>query len=458
MQIPGLSVGIVADDLTGACDTALQFFSAQAQTHILLDFQKLANQELSQAASEQDNQVWAINTGSRHMQPLEAQSMVRQAVAFGRDKLGVENFYKKIDSTLRGHIAQECLGMLDELKAQCAVIVPAYPQEGRRTVGGYQLVRGVPVEKTVVARDPLFPVRQSHVPTLLEQATRPGLVGHIPLSMVLHGAGPVLVKLKELIEEGKKLVVIDATSHEDLEQIALAIEKAQKYARVVPCGSAGLANALAALWTNRPELGANPVKGKRSLQASPSPILIVNGSTTDTTRTQTLRLMENYAYYGQGSSLELFELTPDQILGLSPLDGLLENLLAALGERNTVVLSSALKEEACARTMNLAKEHNLSDLEASERAQKVLSMLAESVYRHKPVKLVLVGGETTCQVCQDLRSTQLEILAEADDSIPLSTDSQGRWIITKSGGFGTPLALANVVKFIKQHESTSVHA
>jgi uncharacterized protein YgbK (DUF1537 family) len=72
--------------------------------------------------------------------------------------------------------------MLDELKAQCAVIAPAYPQAGRRTVGGYQLVRGVPVEKTVVARDPLCPVRQSHLPTLLEQSSRPDLVGYIPLS------------------------------------------------------------------------------------------------------------------------------------------------------------------------------------------------------------------------------------------------------------------------------------
>lgn len=457
MQIPGLSVGIVADDLTGACDTALQFFSAQAQTHILLDFQKLARDE-GTLDSDEENQVWSINTASRHMEPLEAQAMVRQAVAFCRDKLGVENFYKKIDSTLRGHIAHECLGMLDELKAQCAVIVPAYPLEGRRTVGGYQLVRGVPVEKTVVARDPLFPIRQSHLPTLLEHATKPGIVGYIPLAMVLHGAGPVLVKLKELIEEGKKLIVIDATSNEDLEQIALAIEKAQKYAKVIPCGSAGLANALAALWTNRPENNALPLKQKPSLQVHPSPILIVSGSTTDTTRQQTLRLVENYPYYGQGSSLEIFELTPDQILGLSPLDELQDKLLNALGERNTVVLSSALKEEAYARTVNLAQEHNLPESEASQRAQKVLSHLAEEILKRKSVKLVLVGGETTCQVCDELRSNRLEILAEADDSIPLSVDNLGRWIITKSGGFGTPLALANVVKFIKQHESTSVHA
>lgn len=457
MQIPGLSVGIIADDLTGACDTALQFFFGQAKTHILLDFQKLVKED-APVISDEENQVWSINTGSRHMEPLEAQAVVRQAVALCRDKLGVENFYKKIDSTLRGHIAHECLGMLDELKAQCAVIVPAYPQEGRRTVGAYQLVRGVPVEKTVIARDPLFPVRQSHVPTLLEHATKPGLVGYIPLAMVLHGAGPILVKLKELIQEGKKLVVIDATSNEDLEQIALAIEKAQKYAKVLPCGSAGLANALAKLWTNTPEEGLVESARKQQLSVASSPILIVSGSTTDTTRQQILRLMENYPYYGQGSSLEIFELTPDQILGLSPLDDLREKLLAALGERNTVVLCSALREESYGRTVNLAQEHNLSETEASQRAQSVLSRLTEEIFQRKSVKLVLAGGETTCEVCQEMHSTRLEIMAEADDSIPLSIDNQGRWIITKSGGFGSPLALANVVKFIKQHESTSVHA
>jgi uncharacterized protein YgbK (DUF1537 family) len=330
--------------------------------------------------------------------------------------------------------------------------------EGRRTVGGYQLVRGTPVEKTVVAKDPLFPVRQSHLPTLLEQVTKPELVGYIPLSLVLHGAGPVLVKLKELIEDGKKLVVIDATSNEDLEQIALAIEKAQKYARVIPCGSAGLAHALTNLWTNRPEDNALSFKQSRALQAPPSPILIVSGSTTDTTRQQIVRLAENYPYYGQGSRLEIFELTPAHILGLSPLEELRDKLLAALDERNTVVLSSALKEETYALTLSLAKEHNLPEASASEQTQKVLSQLADEVLQRKHVKLVLIGGETTCQVCEQLKSTQLEILAEADDSIPLSVDNWGRWIITKSGGFGTPLALANVVKFIKQHESTSVHA
>jgi uncharacterized protein YgbK (DUF1537 family) len=456
MQIPGLSVGIVADDLTGACDTALQFFSSHSNTHVLLDLQTALKEGPLQGDTE-GNQVWSINTGSRHSNPHEAQAYVRQAIALCRDRFGVENFYKKIDSTLRGHIAHECLGMLDELKAQCAVIVPAYPEESRRTVGGYQLVRGIPVEKTIVARDPLFPVRQSHLPTMLEQSTKPEIVGHIPLSQVLHGAGPILIKLKELIGEGRKLIVIDATSSEDLEQIALAIEKAQKYARVLPCGSAGLAQALANLWMNEPEGDIFPRKAA-NLSTPASPILIVSGSNTDTTRQQVLKLIENYTYYGQGSQLEIFDLPPDQILGLAPTNDTIQRILTALDGRNTVVLSTALKEEAYSRTLAMARENNITEHQASERAEETLSRITAEIVQQKTVKLILTGGETTCRVCDAIGSQELRILAETECSIPLTIDNAGRWIVTKSGGFGTPMALANVVKFIKQKETTSVHA
>lgn len=457
MQIPGLSVGIVADDLTGACDTALQFFTTHAKTHILLDFQRAA-QTPPLPEQAQDNQVWSLNTGTRHTEPYEAQALVRQAVSLCRDRFGVENFYKKIDSTLRGNIALECLGMLEEMKAQCAVIAPAYPQQGRRTVGGYQLVRGIPVEKTVVARDPLFPVRQSHLPTLLGQQANPELVGYIPLSQVLHGAGPILVRLNELIKDGKKLVVIDATSTEDLEQIALAIEKAQKNGKVLPCGSAGLAQALSDLWAAEPEENKILQFPKAQLSLPSSPILITSGSTTDTTRQQIMRLIENYTYYGQGSQLAIFDLPPDQILGLSPVDDTMSRIIEALGERNTVVLATALQEEAYLRTVTLAQEHNITETDASHKAQEVLARMTAEISRKLPVKLVLTGGETTCEVCARLDIQELEIIAEADESIPLTRDNHGRWIVTKSGGFGTPLALANIVKFIKQRESSSVHA
>jgi D-threonate/D-erythronate kinase len=149
MQIPGESIGIIADDLTGACDTALQFHAEGANTRILLDYSSA-----SQAASIQ---TWLVNTDSRHMEPLDAVAAVRKSVRFMHQTIGVDRFYKKIDSTLRGHIAQECLAVLDELKWKAAIIAPAFPDEGRRTVGGYQIVRGLPVGQTETALDPCFP-------------------------------------------------------------------------------------------------------------------------------------------------------------------------------------------------------------------------------------------------------------------------------------------------------------
>ncbi len=458
MQMPGLSVGIIADDLTGACDTALQFYDTDSESYILLDLPANEQDLALPNLPGNESRIWSVNTASRHCNPHEAHARVRQAVALCRNRYGVENFFKKIDSTLRGNIAHECLAMLDELKAQCAVIVPAYPQEGRRTVGGYQLVRGVPVEKTALGRDPLSPVRSSHLPTILEAATRPEIVGHITLSDVLHGAGPILVKLKALIEDGRKLIVVDATTVEDLEQIALAIEKAQKYHKVLPCGAAGLGRAIAGLWAI--DYRESPKHSSRSnaLSAPPTPIFIVSGSTTDVTRQQIMKLSENYTYYGQGSQLILFELQPEQILNIHDLETLTAKIIEALDGRNTVVLSTSLKEDSYIRTIEMAEAIQLTPQQASKMAEEALGRITAAILRKKAIKLVLAGGETTRQVCQTIQSHALEIVAEADASIPLMIDRQGRWIVTKSGSFGSPLALANVVKFMKQKETLPINA
>src|SRR6478609_11664051 len=452
MQLPVSSVGIIADDLTGACDTALQFFGSRTRARILVNLPDSSSSLPVRQEERGQNAIWAINTSSRHCAPYEAQALTRSALALCRDRYGVDHFYKKIDSTLRGHIAQECLGLLDELKAQCAVIVAAYPAEGRRTVGGYQIVRGVPVERTIVARDPLFPVRQSHVPTLLAQNTRADLVGHVSLSEVLHGAGPILVKLKELVGQGRKLVVVDAATNEDLEQIALAIEKARKYAQILPCGSAGLAKALADLWMEE----SSEQEEELRLQTQPSPLLMVIGSNTETTRQQLRKLVEQYPYFGLESKLEVFEIPAEIALGLVPPDDLIRQITQAMGERNTVVLSSASTEEAYRRTVTLANEHGMEDVQASRAVQETLGnmvkMLAQLMGNFK---LLLAGGETTCHVCDAINAQELEILAEVEASIPLTQDNNGRWIITKSGGFGSPMVLLNAVRFVQQYEVSS---
>ena len=213
---------------------------------------------------------------------------VKQAAKILADDLNVEYFYKKIDSTIRGHIAVEALGVLDALEWDAAVIIPAFPQEGRTTIGGYHLLKGIPIERTEFARDPRFPIYESHIPTVLRselQNEQDDLVDLIELRTVIKGAGPILKKMNEMIERGVKLIVVDAISVTDIEQVVLAMEKSSY--KILPCGSAGCAQVLGNIWL--PELENHQVEKTISTM----PKLIVSGSATQCTASQIQKLQDD---------------------------------------------------------------------------------------------------------------------------------------------------------------------
>ena len=235
-------VGIIADDLTGANDTALQFHLRGANTKILLDSECIPQEKA-------ETEVWALSSESRNVEDWEAVERVEKAVKSFVENFSFDYYYKKIDSTIRGHIAKETLTMLQILDYDAAIIMPAFPQEGRITVGGYHLLKGVPLGRTEMAMDPHSPILESHVPTLLAsqlEEKQKNLVGTVDLKTVMNGAGPILIKINELIKEGKKLIVVDATSITDIEQIALAIKKCDK--KLLPTGTAAGAQVLGKFW------------------------------------------------------------------------------------------------------------------------------------------------------------------------------------------------------------------
>ena len=235
-------VGIIADDLTGANDTALQFHNQGAKTKILLD--------TSYTPDRKDlTEVWAISSESRNCETNEAIKRVESTVKNFADNFSFEYYYKKIDSTVRGHIALETLTMLNILEYDAAIIIPAFPQEGRITVGGYHLLKGIPIGRTEIAMDPHSPILESHIPTLLKSqltSEQRDLIGVLDLKTVMNGAGPILIKINELIKEGRKLIVADSTSITDIEQIALAVKKCDK--KILPTGTAAGAQVFGKMW------------------------------------------------------------------------------------------------------------------------------------------------------------------------------------------------------------------
>jgi uncharacterized protein YgbK (DUF1537 family) len=219
---------VLADDLTGAGDAGVQFAQAGMRTRSLAGL--WGAEDLAGA------DVVVVNTASRALGVEDAYVRVRLETERVR-AAGAEVRYKKIDSTLRGPLGAEIDAVLDASGATLAVVCPAYPANGRVLRAGTLLVEGTPAAQTAAGRDPLAPVRESHLPSLLAAQTRRG-VGHIERP----GGGQRAAALREAlgaqVAKGASVVVCDAEDEADLEAIALACTACDEW---LPVGSAGLA-------------------------------------------------------------------------------------------------------------------------------------------------------------------------------------------------------------------------
>lgn len=428
-------VGIIADDLTGANDTALQFHIQGAKTKILLD--------MSYTPDRKDiAEVWAISSESRNCDSKEAVLRVEKAVQTFADRFSFEYFYKKIDSTLRGHIAIETLKMLDILEYDASIIMPAFPQEGRITVGGYHLLKGIPIGRTEIAMDPHSPILESNIPALLKSQLddkQKELVGMLDLKTVMNGAGPILIKINELIRDGKKLIVADATSITDLEQIALAVKKCDK--KLLPTGTAAGAQVFGKFWLADIENEREIVKPEKL------PKLIVSGTATQITAEQIEKLEQSDDY----DNVNFIALDTKTII-----DGVSDDLIAR------VVSNLKSGVTVCVHTSHLiANFDGFSDdsfnaeLTRDKLASMITDFLAEftkKVLEQINVILITLGGETSYKCCSAIESKELRLVDEVAPAISLCSDVNKQWIVTKSGNLGRGKTLIDILDYFGFHE------
>ena len=420
---------IVADDLTGANDTALQYFKKGCTTKVIID----CLQDLSDTESVS---IWAISTESRNTSKEEAVNRVLIVTEKLKESLGIDNFYKKIDSTLRGNVGVEIIAMLEATKKDAAIIAPAYIEEGRITVGGYQLLNGVPIERTQCALDPKAPIYESYIPDILKKDLNSkfeNLIDVVVLKTVTKGAGPITLKINELIQKGKKLIVVDAASCVDLEQIALAINKSGH--DLLPCGSAGLANAFNKIIDNEEEI--------KHIKHIPNlPRVIVSGSATQLSANQIKKLKEE--------KKELFsvDLTVKDVV-CEPKQELIDLIVQKLSEGIDVVVHSSdiNKEILDDETCSVLIDEGIAKSEFSSKITDFLSNLVYEVNLKSKFILIMIGGETSYKCARKMKSAYLEVLDVILPAIPLCMDMHGKIIVTKSGNFGDLNTLIEILNY-----------
>ncbi len=400
MERRGCQPAIVADDLTGALDTGVQFARHGLSALVLLEGREVPAAE-----------VVVITTDSRDEASGEAYRRARAAAASVRGRF----VYKKIDSAVRGNVGAELDGLMDELGIARALVVPAFPAAGRTTVNDVHMVRGVPLAESSFARDPLWPATESHLTALLARQTRRE-VGHIRLEVVGRGPEAVAAALRDTTAA---VVAADAVEERHLAALAAALVRMEE--PWLPCGSAGLAEELpAALGIARP---ARPLGWRRDDR----PCLVVAGSRHPATAGQLRRASD-------AGELVLVELAPEE-----EDEGIRARVDALLGEGRCVGLAATFSQYREGR--------------GKPTAEWLAREAARVVNRGAVAGVFLTGGDIARAFCRALGASALRPLGEVQPGVAAAVLSggpvDGLRVVTKAGAFGDDLAVLRSIACLR---------
>jgi uncharacterized protein YgbK (DUF1537 family) len=373
--------GIVADDLTGATDSAVQFAREGWAARLALT--------MPAAESAVAGSVVAVVTDARAQDADTARANTASAVVGLRDS-GAERLFVKIDSTMRGSVIDQVAGALDGWSSEhpdaVAVVCSAYPAMGRTVENGHILVNGEGVHTTSVGTDPVTPVTTSDLTVLLP--------GSVPVRLSDGSAQQNADLLQAAFAGGSRIAVVDAKTDADLALLAESVTLLGP--RAIPVGAAGLAVAMSHVWSTGLDAAVHgtrvPVKR----------VAVVVSSLHDVSRAQAERLK------GDVPEQLLRTFAPGLDVALDP-DAIGEWIAARLAE---TVTEAVFDHESVDGLVLLGGEG------------------ARAVLEHLGAEALLVRDA----IREGIPLGALE-----------GGKADGITVVTKAGGFGEPTAVAEIV-------------
>ena len=392
-----MQIGIIADDLTGAADSVAPFakrgYAAEVQFF----------QRRMEAACDID--ALAIDTGSRDsamkdtLRDLTFRLATRKLMACQPTII-----FKKIDSTLRGHLRVELDAARSVLPNRLPVICSAFPANDRRVKNGELIIKGERQTR---------PVRAAF-------GYETDAAQEIALAEVRRGPDAVFARLNELRDSGAAGVFCDAENDADLDILAAAI--LHNPSACLPVGSAGLSAAFAR---------ALPLKQSNKLEVQillnvfkTGRVLVVIGSLHEVSRNQLRHFSERTG------------VAPIIPKNHQKLDAQCEQIDHALGEGQRFALIAT-------------PDAPVSPPPSCALAVRVLLLSLHKDWakqRKSPFdSLFITGGESAKAAMISLNGSGLQIIGEIQPGVVLgrmttndgaSQIFNGFPVLLKSGGFG----------------------
>ncbi|MDQ0217696.1 four-carbon acid sugar kinase family protein [Peribacillus cavernae] len=433
-----MKIAVIADDLTGANGTGVLLTKSGFSTATIL-------QGLSGIKSFNYDAV-CIDTDSRYLRKDLAYRRVGEAASLMLNQ-GVQLFCKRIDSTIRGNIGSEIDAVLDTIGGDSvAVVMPSFPASGRTTVGGYLLVNGLPVQETEVAKDPQCPLNESFVPWIISKQTDKK-IDHVGMDDVLKGEDKIAQRLNEFVENGNRIIVIDAATDDQIEHVAIAMEKLHHVFVPVDPGPLTLAYA----------------KRKYASLIDNSKILVIIGSCTSLTQKQINHLIEKMSVKPIYID-PLLLASADMEARNNEINKRVSEGLDRLKRESVIVLTTNHPEQPLLDLKSLAGKQNTSEASLAKRITDGLAIISQKVIRGSEVAIngcFSSGGDVTASLCATGKTHGIQLI---DEVIPLAAYGQfiggyldGMSIVTKGGLVGDEGGITTCVRFLINQLSKSLN-
>lgn len=259
---------IIADDLTGACDSGAAFLASGHRVRAVLDTSHVDCEQLQRADSPGEPGVWAFTTETRGMEEVEAADRVGKCMTALAPIWPYALAFKKVDSAARGHFGPEISAALHASGVELALVAPAFPEAGRTVSGGILHVRDWSGQDGVKPLRDLFRHEAANTIDVLPAGSE----------------GELELRIGRAVAIGTRILLCDSTSQSDLERLARAALRVQQ--PLLWTGSAGLAHALSGL------LPRSASKAERLTARRDARTLLFVGSPHPVTRLQVSHLQQ----------------------------------------------------------------------------------------------------------------------------------------------------------------------
>jgi len=370
---------LIADDLTGALDTAVEFVGVYGPIEV----------QRGDALPASLPDCLAIDSGTREKSAVEAEMTVGRLAPLLK---GADVAFKKVDSLFRGPWAAELAACFRLGHWRHCILAPAFPHHGRHTRDGRQVLFAGNDAWRDVSGDLVAHLKAEGLPafnTALIRNSRDNGENQ-PIPDGIH--------------------VFDAHSDEDLDAV-IAWVSSQLREPVLWSGTGGLARAL----TRNMDLATHQVIGEGRRPVPTVPI--------------SRRL--------QRPVLGLFG--SDQPITLAQLQACGPYWLRLAEATGADMVDAHLRQGGIAM-VSLDLPPGLERDDAAKRIETTLGGIAKAL--PAPATLIVAGGETLRNLCTVLGVTALSLTGQAAPGLPRSTIIGGPWegvtVISKSGAFGGP--------------------